>query len=182
MRGTLGYQDPEYLYTFKLTEKFDVYSYGVVLFEVLCRSPAIDNNSEAEERMLANRVTSCFKEGKLEQIIDSDLNGQIAPECLSKFAETATACLKFQGTDRPAMGDVVQNLELAMQLQEAVAVNVNVTLRSHLYNMESLPLTWKQRLHICLGAAKGLDYLHSGAEHVIIHNDIKTTNILLDEK
>ncbi|XP_017437263.2 leucine-rich repeat receptor protein kinase HPCA1 isoform X2 [Vigna angularis] len=66
-----------------------------------------------------------------------------------------------------------------MLIYEYVA---NGTLKDTLLGKSGIRLDWIRRLKIALGAARGLDYLHELANPPIIHRDIKSTNILLDER
>ncbi|CAI9282976.1 unnamed protein product [Lactuca saligna] len=89
VKGTFGYMDPCYFYTGKLTMKSDVYAFGVVLFEVLSGRKAVDSTLDEEQWGLAAWAQQQIKEGKLNQIIDQRLIGQISRKCLKEFASIA---------------------------------------------------------------------------------------------
>ncbi|KAM7488643.1 hypothetical protein LguiB_026127 [Lonicera macranthoides] len=64
---------------------------------------------------------------------------------------------------------------------------VNGTLADHCYkfgrNVNNCFESWVQRLNICIGSARALNYLHTGTSvhEIVIHRDVKSSNILLDE-
>ncbi|KAM0912258.1 hypothetical protein ACQ4PT_012947 [Festuca glaucescens] len=93
------------------TMESDVHSFGVVLLEVLMARPGDMVGG------LVDYALACHRNGTLQDAIDPAIKDQVAPECLEKFAETAVECLAGNGIERPAIGDVLWNLEVAVQLQ-----------------------------------------------------------------
>ncbi|KAG6729127.1 hypothetical protein I3842_01G011200 [Carya illinoinensis] len=120
VKGTFGYLDPEYIRSQQLTDKSDVYAFGVVLLEVLCARPAINAMLPGKQVNLVEWAMLCKKEGSLEEIVDPSLKGQIDPNSQKRFIETAEKCLQEFGADRPTMEDVVWDLEYSLQLQQTV--------------------------------------------------------------
>ncbi|KAF9682409.1 hypothetical protein SADUNF_Sadunf05G0106000 [Salix dunnii] len=67
---------------------------------------------------LADWAMFCMKKGMMEQIVDASIRSEINVNCQRKFVDTAVRCLEEYGVDRPNMGDVVWDLEYALQLQQ----------------------------------------------------------------
>ncbi|XP_076940196.1 receptor-like protein kinase FERONIA [Bidens hawaiensis] len=118
IKGTVGYLDPDYFLSRKLSRKSDVYAFGVVLFEVLCGRPAVDPGLEEDQRSLAIWARQNIRDGKLDQIIDPCIRGEVTPHCLKVFINLAEKCLENQPKKRPSMANIISGLEFALEQQE----------------------------------------------------------------
>nr|XP_017243934.1 PREDICTED: serine/threonine-protein kinase-like protein ACR4 isoform X1 [Daucus carota subsp. sativus] len=116
VRGTFGYMDPAYFLTGRLTRKSDVYAFGIVLFEVLSGRRAVDFSLDDEQLGLAGWAEHCVKEGRINEIIDSDPKMQISQSSLLAFVKIACQCLKRKPSCRPTMAEIVVVLEFALSL------------------------------------------------------------------
>jgi len=106
IRGTYGYLDPEYVSTRSFTKKSDVYSYGVLLFELIAGRNPQQGLMEYVELAAINA------DGKTgwEEIADSRLEGAFDLEELNDMAAIAYRCVSRVSRKRPAMRDVAQAL------------------------------------------------------------------------
>ncbi|XP_022732425.1 receptor-like serine/threonine-protein kinase ALE2 isoform X2 [Durio zibethinus] len=111
--GTFGYVAPEYAMTGHLLVKSDVYSYGVVLLELLTgRKPVDMTQPPGQENLVAwARPLLANKEG-LETIIDPLLGSDVPFDNVAKVAAIASMCVQPEVSHRPFMGEVVQALKL----------------------------------------------------------------------
>ncbi|KAL7592419.1 hypothetical protein Lser_V15G32595 [Lactuca serriola] len=115
VKGTFGYFDPNYFITGKLTRKSDVYAFGVVLLEVLCRKRAVDKSLDEG---LVTWARDSIKDGNLKTIIDPDIRGQISAKCLKEFVRIVERCLLSSPKQRPTMAEVIVSLDSVLTLQE----------------------------------------------------------------
>ncbi|XP_023898500.1 probable serine/threonine-protein kinase PBL7 [Quercus suber] len=109
--GTTGYLAPEYASTGKLTTKSDVYSYGVVLLELLTGRVPVDMERPTGEHVLVSwALPRLTNREKLMEMVDPALQGQYSKKDLVQIAAIAAVCVQPEADYRPLMTDVVQSL------------------------------------------------------------------------
>uniref|UniRef100_A0A1J3J935 non-specific serine/threonine protein kinase n=1 Tax=Noccaea caerulescens TaxID=107243 RepID=A0A1J3J935_NOCCA len=117
--GTEGYAAPEYISAGHLTTMSDVFSFGVVLLEMLTARKAVEKYRSQRGRNLVDWARPMLKDhNKLEQIIDPSLEGRYSVEGIRKAASLAYQCLSHNPKSRPTMTVVVKTLEPILDLKD----------------------------------------------------------------
>ncbi|XP_052178981.1 G-type lectin S-receptor-like serine/threonine-protein kinase At2g19130 [Diospyros lotus] len=113
MRGTRGYLAPEWIYGDAITPKTDVFSYGMMLFEIISGRRNIEGLEGEVVEYFPYQVSSRLmnREEILVALLDHRLQGNADVEELSRACKVACWCIQDEEKDRPSMGQVVQALE-----------------------------------------------------------------------
>ncbi|XP_023754864.1 probable serine/threonine-protein kinase PBL3 [Lactuca sativa] len=121
--GTSGYAAPEYVATGHLTQKNDIYSFGVVLLELLSGRRAIaDERAGGVEETLVEWVKPFLLDNRgVFRIMDTRLGGRYPKKGAQAVAALALKCLRNDPKNRPTMDEVVASLEEIMNMSKNIA-------------------------------------------------------------
>ncbi|KAK9152108.1 hypothetical protein Syun_010417 [Stephania yunnanensis] len=113
IRGTIGYLAPEWSSGVAITTKVDVYSYGMMLFEIISGRRNLKQSKDGKAWFFptwaANKVLS---EGQpVLSVLDNKLEGKADSDELTRAFRVACWCIREEAVQRPSMGQVVQILE-----------------------------------------------------------------------
>ncbi|KFK26616.1 hypothetical protein AALP_AA8G271800 [Arabis alpina] len=123
VKGTMGYLDPEYYMTNQLTEKSDVYGFGVVMLELLTGKSPIERGKYVV-REVKTKMDKSRGLYDLQELLDTSIiasSGNL--KGFEKYVDLALRCVEEEGVRRPSMGEVVKEIENIMQL---AGLNPNV--------------------------------------------------------
>uniref|UniRef100_A0A453PXA3 Protein kinase domain-containing protein n=1 Tax=Aegilops tauschii subsp. strangulata TaxID=200361 RepID=A0A453PXA3_AEGTS len=136
VQGTIGYLDPMYYYTGRLTDKSDVFSFGVLLVELLARKKPCLYRSGGDGVGLVSHFVSLLTDGNLDELIDPQVMEEGDGD-VQEVAMLAAMCIKLKGEDRPTMREVEMKLE-NMRVNMCVAPDTAASRRYGRGQTESL--------------------------------------------
>ncbi|CAK8572706.1 unnamed protein product [Lathyrus sativus] len=117
--GTFGYVAPEYAMTGHLLVKSDVYSYGVVLLELLTGKKPVEMSQPTGQENLVTWARPILRDKeRLEELADPKLGGRYPKEDFVRVCTIAAACVAPEASQRPTMGEVVQTLKMVQHITE----------------------------------------------------------------
>jgi serine/threonine protein kinase len=115
-RGTPGYAAPELWMALPASEKCDVYSFGMVLFEILGRRRNFDPCRGESKEWFPRWVWEKYEQAEIEYVVSCDGIGEADMEKAEIMCKVALWCVQFQPAARPTMSSVVRMLEGEMTI------------------------------------------------------------------
>eukprot|EP01018_Ginkgo_biloba_P040966 Gb_09040 [translate_table: standard] len=161
VRGTRGYLAPEWLANLPITSKSDVFSYGMVLLEIVSGRRNFDIAATPGRRKFSTWAFEEFEKGNILNIIDEKLGGCMNLDEVERAIRVSFWCIQEQPSQRPPMGRIVQMLEGNLPidkppppksfegLQSSVSSSTNSSTISGLAS-SALPVSSSSSVHVIL--------------------------------
>ncbi|KAJ7298983.1 hypothetical protein O6H91_11G102400 [Diphasiastrum complanatum] len=111
VRGTRGYLAPEWLTDLPITTKSDVFSFGMVLLEIISGRRNYDPSMDSDKSKFPTWAFHQFEAGQIMSIVDERLHGELESNQLERAVQVSFWCIQDQASHRPSMSKVVQMLE-----------------------------------------------------------------------
>ncbi|KAL9458875.1 hypothetical protein AB3S75_007707 [Citrus x aurantiifolia] len=111
IRGTKGYVAPEWFRNSTITAKVDVYSFGVLLLEIIFCRKRFDIEMGEEYAILTDWAFDCYRNGKLDDLVEGDTEAMNDIKCAEKLVMVSIWCIQEDPSLRPTMRKVSQMLE-----------------------------------------------------------------------
>ncbi|GAB4828945.1 Proline-rich receptor-like protein kinase perk9 [Ancistrocladus abbreviatus] len=147
--GTFGYMAPEYATSGKLTEKSDVYSFVVVLLELVTGRKPVDESQplgdESPVEWARPLLSHAVSTGEFEGLVDPKLGKNYVESEIFCMIEAAAACVRHSATKRPRMGQVVRAFDSIATSDLSNGMKVG---EGQIYNsaQQSAEIQWLQRM------------------------------------
>jgi hypothetical protein len=116
IRGTRGYVAPEWFKSIGITAKVDVYSFGVILLELICCRRNVELDAAEDQKILTDWANDCYRCGRVDFLVKGDDEATLNLTKVERFVAVALWCLQEDPTIRPTM------LKVTQMLDEAAAV------------------------------------------------------------
>ncbi|KEH18235.1 LRR receptor-like kinase plant [Medicago truncatula] len=114
--GTFGYADPEFQRSGNTNKKNDIFSFGIILFELITGKKALERSYEENIHIL-QWVVPIIKAGNIQNIMDSRLQGEFSINSAWKVVEIAMSCVSQNAVERPDINQILVELNECLSLE-----------------------------------------------------------------
>lgn len=114
--GTMGYLDPSYLAPADLTAKSDVFSFGILLFEIVSGRDAIDLNYSPP--CVVDWAVPLVRRGEYGAVCDPRIGNRPSSAVIRRLVVTAARCVRSTAEKRPDMSEVVECLKTVRKMSQ----------------------------------------------------------------